>query len=197
VKKIVVIQGHPARGSFGEGLAEAYARGARGAGAQVEQVALGELDFDPVLRGGFGGEQELEPDLVAAREAIERADHVVFEFPVWWGTLPALLKGFIDRVFLPGWAFQNTGKALPEGLLAGRTARVLATMDSPRIWYALKHRRAAHRALTHATLNYVGISKVWETTAYSVRGLDAAGRQAWIERAAALGARDAALRTRT
>ncbi len=195
MKKMVVIQGHPARESFGEGLAEAYAEGAREAGAEVEVVALGELDFDPVLRMGFGPGQRLEPDLVAAREAIERADHVVFEFPVWWGTLPALLKGFIDRVFLPGWAFKNTGKAFPEGLLAGRTARVIATMDSPSYWYWFKHGRAAHRTLTHATLNYVGISKVKETTVYEVRKLDEGGRAAWIERARSLGARDARLRS--
>ena len=194
MKKVVVIQGHPAHGSFGEGLTEAYARGAEAAGAQVERVALGDLDFDPVLRMGFGGEQELEPDLVAAREAIERADHVVFEFPVWWGTLPALLKGFIDRVFLPGWAFKNTGKALPEGLLAGRTARVIATMDSPSFWYWFKHGRAAHRTLTHATLNYVGISKVQETTVYEVRKLDERGRKAWLERVRALGEKDAQVR---
>lgn len=193
MKKMLVIEGNPNDGSFGVALARAYAEGAAEAGAEVETLALGALAFDPILRMGFSGRQELEPDLVAAREAITRADHLAIEFPVWWGTLPALLKGFIDRAFLPGWAFSHEpGKSgLPEGLLAGRSARVLSTMDSPSWWYSLKHRRAAHRALTHATLNYVGISSVRETTVYKLRTLDDAARTRWLERAREVGARDA------
>lgn len=178
--KILMIEGHPDPESFGAALAQAFAEGARAGGAEVTHLALGALDFDPVLRVGHRAEQTLEPDLLAARVAIEAADHLVFEFPVWWGTLPALLKGFVDRVFLPGWAFRNTGRALPEGLLAGRSAGVLATMDSPWWWYRLKHGRAAHRGLIDATLNYVGIGKVWQRTVYQVRTLDAAGREAWL-----------------
>lgn len=111
--------------------------------------------------------------------------------PVWWGSLPALLKGFIDRTFLPGWAFKNRGHGLPDGLLAGRTARVISTMDSPWWWYALAHFRAAHRSLVQATLHYVGIGRVRETTVYRLRELDASGRAAWLARAEADGRLDA------
>ena len=187
----LVIEAHPDAGRFSSALADAYAAGAARNGATVSRLALRDLRFDPILRGGFRGSQALEPDLLAARAAIEAADHLVWVTPVWWGALPALLKGFIDRTFLPGWAFEQTGAALPKGLLAGRTARVISTMDSPWWWSWLKHGRAAHRSLVQATLHYVGIAKVRETTAFRLRLLDATARGALLARVEADGARDA------
>ncbi len=189
--RILVIEAHPDPASFGAALAQAYAAGASAAGATLETLTLAALRFDPILRAGHAGAQALEPALLQAQEAIQRADHLVFQLPVWWGSMPAVLKGFIDRVFLPGWAFQHEGGALPRGLLAGRSARVLATMDSPWWWYWLKHSRAAHRALIQATLHYVGIQRVAQTTLYKVRELSAPQREAWLQRARDLGAADA------
>lgn len=183
---ILVLDAHPDAGSFNAAMAEAYARG-----AGARRLALRDLAFDPVLRGGFRRGQALEPDLLAARAAIEAAAHVVIVTPVWWGSLPALLKGFIDRVFLPGWAFAHSDRGLPDGLLAGRTARVISTMDSPWWWYWLKHGRAAHRSLVQATLHYVGIGRVAETTIYRLRHLTQPQRAGWLARADADGRADA------
>lgn len=192
MRDVLVLQAHPDPDSFGAALSEAYAQGARDAGARVERLSLSALSFDPVLHRGHRGTQPLEPDLVVARSAIEAADHLTLQFPVWWGAPPALLKGFIDRAFLPGWAFRYvSGRALPEGLLAGRSARLIATMDSPWWWYWLKHGRAAHRSLIGATLNYVGIQDVRQTTLYRLRERSDAQRRAWLERMARLGAADA------
>ncbi len=193
VRKVLILQSHPDPDSFGAALGAAYGHGAASAGAGVTLLSLGSLSFDPILHGGFRGDQPLEPDLVRAREAIEAADHLVFQFPVWWGNLPALLKGFVDRLFLPGWAFQQVpGRALPRGLLAGRSARVVSTMDSPWWWYRIKHGRAAHRALIGATLHYVGITEVQQTTVYRLRTLSAEQRAGWIARVERQGAADAA-----
>lgn len=190
--RILVLEAHPDANSFGAALAAAYVEGARSAGADVERLALRDLDFDPILHHGFREPQPWEPDLEAAWASIQRADHLVVQLPVWWGNLPALLKGFVDRVFLPGVAFRNVdGQALPDGLLAGRTARLIATMDSPWWWYALKHGRAAHRAMTGATLHYVGVRKVRETTVYALRTLDTHQRARHLERARLAGTRDA------
>ena len=192
MSSILVIQAHSEASSFGTALATAYVNGAREAGATVTTLSLVDLDFDPVLRSREPNAQPLEPSLRDARAKIEAATHVVFQFPVWWASLPALLKGFIDRTFLPGWAYQyEDGKPIPKGLLAGRTARVICTMDSPSWWYRLKHRRAAHRTLTHATLHFVGIKKVRETTVFKVRTLDDSARARWVATCRAQGAEDA------
>ncbi len=113
-------------------------------------------------------------------------------FPTYWASPPAIVRGFVDRVFLPGWAFRyREGKALPDGLLAGRSARVISTMDSPSWWYLLAHNRALHGTMGTATLGFCGVSPVRFTTVYGVRDLDAKKRGAWIERLHEVGRRDA------
>lgn len=190
--RVLIIDAHPDAGRFTSALADACAAGAAEGGADVQRLNLRELRFDLVLRRGFAEPQAWEPDLEAAWAAVTAADHLVWVLPIWWGGLPALLKGFIDRLFLPGRAFEHRGGALPEGLLAGRSARVVATMDSPWWWYWWKHARAGHRQLTQATLHYVGVMRVSETTVYALRKLDAAGRDAALARARAAVRGDAA-----
>ncbi|MCB9641369.1 MAG: NAD(P)H-dependent oxidoreductase, partial [Myxococcales bacterium] len=152
----------------------------------------GELRFDPVLRGGFRKGQALEPDLEEARTAILAARHVVWVYPTWWGHWPALLKGFIDRVFLPGWAFAyQENSPLPKPLLAGRSTRILTTMDSPWWWYRLMHGRAGHRSMKQATLQFVGLSPVKEGTLYRCRELGEKERDAWLEKVKKMADKDA------
>jgi NAD(P)H dehydrogenase (quinone) len=104
--RILIILGHPRADSFCGALAEAYAEAARAGGSEVRVISLGSLSFDPILHNGYAAVQPLEPDLFAAQAAISWAEHLVFVYPLWWGAMPALLKGFIDRVFLPGFAFK-------------------------------------------------------------------------------------------
>ncbi|MEM1418484.1 MAG: NAD(P)H-dependent oxidoreductase [Myxococcota bacterium] len=189
---VLTVLGHPSPTSFNAALAEAYVKGAAGTGATSELLCLGELRFDPVLHGGYRGEQPLEPDLQRLREAIERAAHVAWVFPVWWGAPPALLKGAIDRTFLPGWAFENQPSGLPKKLLRGRSARTLVTMDAPGWFDRLVYGRSARRAFETATLAYTGFSPVRSTVFAKVRASTEARRAAWLAKAEALGARDAA-----
>ena len=189
--RILVVLGHPHSSSYSAALAEAYAAGAA-EHAEVEVLDLAGLDFDPLLRAGFDGDQALEPDLLGARAQVEAADHIAWVFPTWWVGPPALVRGFIERTFLPGWGFAyEPGAALPTKLLAGRSARVITTMDSPRWWYRLRHRRALHASFVGGTLKFVGISPVRETTIYTLRELDAAGRERALERVRAEGRGDA------
>ena len=166
MQSALVVLGHPNPQSFSHALGEAYAAGLTRAGLEVRFLRLCDLVFDPVLHAGFGREQPLEPDLQAARVQIETASLVAWFFPTWWAGPPALVKGFIERTFLPGWAFRygppegaqtpryRAGSSLPVPLLSGRDARVVTSMDSPGWWYRLWHRRALHaeerrrRALT-------------------------------------------------
>ncbi len=123
-KRILVILGHPSADSLCAGLAQAYMEGALSAGAEVRLLSVGQLGFDPLLHAGYRGAQPLEPDLQAAQAQIAWAGHLVWVYPTWWGAMPALLKGFIDRVFLPGFAFKHhQGSSRWDKLLAGRSAQ--------------------------------------------------------------------------
>ena len=104
-KRIVVINGHPSKSSFNAALADAYITSVAKYNVQVDLIEVGQLHFDPNLKNGYEKRMELEPDLIEAWKKIELADHLVWVFPVWWGGLPAVTKGFIDRVFLPSTAF--------------------------------------------------------------------------------------------
>ncbi len=81
------------------------------------------MQFNPNLQFGYQKRIELEPDLLGAWEKIKWADHLVWIHPVWWGGLPAITKGFIDRVFLPGFAFKYRENSVWwDRLLKGKTA---------------------------------------------------------------------------
>lgn len=189
---ILVILGHPDTNSYCAALADAYVRGARAAGAQVKLVKLAELDFDPVLHHGYNEIQELEPDLQEMQREISAARHVVWVYPMWWVGAPALLKGFVDRTFLPGWAFKYEGHALPTKLLTGRSARVIMTMDSPNWWYMLGYRRAATHSFHNGTLGFSGFAPVKSTNVQGVQAMSPAQRGAQLERVRGQGEADVA-----
>lgn len=183
VKPMLIIDGHPEPESLSAALAAAYCGGAGG-----RLLALRDLRFDPILRRSG---QPLEPDLEQARAAIRAADHVAWFFPTWWGGPPALVKGFVDRTFTPGWAYKfEPGRLLQRRLLRGRSARVVTTMDAPFWWYSTIYARALHAAFVNATLRFVGFS-VSTTTLYGVRTRSHAQLSASIERMRVTGERDA------
>jgi putative NADPH-quinone reductase len=187
----LVLLGHAEKTSFNAALANAYADAFRGAGGSVKLVTLSDLVFDPILRGGHSGEQALEPDLLALRDAFEAARHVAWFFPTYWVSPPAVVRGLVDRLFLPGWAFRyDEGKAFPTRLLRGRSARVVATMDSPAFWYTLANHRAIHGAFVTGTLSFVGFGPIRTTPLYSLRDLDANGRAKVLRDMSALARRD-------
>lgn len=189
---VLLVLGHPAKNRFLHALAQHYQRGAEAAGAHVRVLDLSQLRFDPNLHHGHDAEQPLEPDLVDAQRELLAAAHVVFFFPMWWVAPPALVKGFVDRTFLPGFAFRYPpGGGYPEGLLRGRSARVVATMDSPGWYYRFFRRRALHQAFTHGTLRFSGFGPVRESTVYDLRSLSDAQRQAWLGRMEREGGKDA------
>lgn len=141
-KKIFVLVGHPDSESLSAEFAGSYAAGARSVGHEVRLIKLGELQFDPILHRGYKSAQPLEPDLLKVQEYIRWANHFVIFYPAWFSTMPALLKGLFDRLWLPGFAFQFYKEGifkdrLWRSLLKGRTARVFVLSDSPPIFSRL------------------------------------------------------------
>ncbi|WP_439858845.1 NAD(P)H-dependent oxidoreductase [Pseudomonas sp. MBLB4136] len=189
-KRILMIFGTPKASSLCHALGDAYAQGARGKGHVVRQLKLGELSFDPVLRDGYDQGQLLEPDLLEAQRQIHWAEHLVFVYPVWWGGLPALLKGFFDRVFLPGFAFKYRGHSHAwDKLLSGRTADLLVTLDTPPWYFRWIYGAPAHRQMTRTILGFSGVKTRRLAEFAPVRPSSEAQRQSWLQRAERLGVR--------
>jgi putative NADPH-quinone reductase len=106
--------------------------------------------------------------------------------------MPALQKGFIDRVILPGFAFKyHEGKLLWDKLLKGRSARLLVTMDTPPLWYRWVIGRPGHNQMRHSVLGFCGVKPVRVTQFGVVKKSSPATREKWLATARTLGARAA------
>lgn len=191
MRRILVLQGHPDTTTrhFGHALAEAYADGARSAGHAVRVLEVGRLDF-PLLRSAADWQHgSVPPALQPAQDDIRWAEHLVFFFPLWLGEMPALLKGFLEQVARPGFAFAE-GERNPFGrkALSGRSARVVVTMGMPALVYRAFYRAHSLKSLERNILGFVGIGPIHETLIGQVDGLGEAGRTRWLSRLEALGA---------
>ncbi|MCD7098513.1 NAD(P)H-dependent oxidoreductase [Stenotrophomonas sp. MMGLT7] len=187
-RRILIIQGHPARQSFCEALAREYERGARESGHSVRTLTVRELGFDPVLHEGYQEIQPLEADLVLAQDQIKSADHLVFVYPTWWGGMPALLKGFVERVFLPGFAFRyRQGSPWWDKQLTGKSAHVITTMDTPPWYSRIFYRDAGINQIRRTILQYCGVGPVAVTRIGRVKDASDAWKQAWLSKARRFG----------
>lgn len=159
-KKIFIVIGHPDPKAFTGRIARWYAEGARAAGHKVRILDLGAVSFDPILRRGYSTAQPLEPALAKAQRDIRWADHLVFVYPNWWGSMPALLKGFFDRVLLPGFAFAyDAEKMRSRGLLAGKSARVILLMRTTSKEYRKKFPYSGE-TVKNSILEFCGVRPV-------------------------------------
>ena len=171
--KIYLLLGHPDKDSLNGNIAEAYYRTAVEKGHEVRIQRLGEMAFDPILWKGYRRIQELEPDLKQAQQNITWCDRWVIVFPMWWGNLPALLKGFLDRTLHPGYAFKYHDKGpFWDKLLKGRSAELISTSDGPWWWNWWQYRNCDFTALKTATLEFCGVYPVKTTRISGVRNLN-------------------------
>lgn len=186
--KILIINGHPDAESYNFALAEAYKKGALASGAEVKELIVRDLQFNPNLEFGYRQRTTLESDLLEAQEKIKWANHLVLVFPIWWGAVPAILKGFFDRAFLPGFAFQKRENSLWwDKLLTGKSARIICTLDQPAWYYRIFNGRPGYYAVKKMTLEFCGIRPVRTTTIGPIRLSKDSYRANWLRKVENLG----------
>jgi putative NADPH-quinone reductase len=193
-KRILVLDGHPDAQAdrYLHALAAAYRKGALAAGHEVRVINLAGLEF-PLLR--TAEEFAATPRAPAVREAQQAllwAEHVVILFPLWLGSMPALLKAFLEQVLRPGFAFAaGKGRGLPRKLLAGRSARIVVTMGMPSLFYRLVYRAHSLKSLERNILGFCGMRPVRASVIGMVEGMKPKARSAWLVRLEDLGKRAA------
>lgn len=186
--KVAIVVGHARRDTFCEALGRAYQEGADAAGHETRLFVLSKMSFDPILHEGFSQAQPLEPDLQRAQDAIGWAEHMVVVFPLWYGTLPAILKGFIERVLQRGFAIEPVaGVRGYRPLLTGKSARVIMTMGMPALVYRWYFGGHALKMLRRNILGFVGMAPVRSTLIGGVETVSQDRRRRWIADIAALG----------
>lgn len=188
-KHLAIIQGHPdSQGHhFGHALAEAYVTSAREAGHQVGLIEVAKLDF-PLLQSKEDFETGTPPaSIQQAQEIIRQAEHLVFIYPLWMGSMPALLKAFLEQTFRPAFTSGSaeTGKA-GKRLLQGKTARIVVTMGMPAFFYRWYFRAHSLKSLERNILGFCGIGPIKESLIGLVEASDAR-RQKWLAKMRAFG----------
>jgi len=189
-RRIAIIQGHPDASTrhLLHAMADAYAEGAAAAGHQVRSIDVAQLEF-PLLRTQADFETGVLPATLAQpQEDMRWAEHWVFFFPLWHGTMPALLKGFLEHIFRPGFAMEYKQQGFPKRLLAGRSARIVVTMGMPVMLYRWYFGAYGVRSFERSMLSFAGIKPIRESF-YGLTFADERKRLRWIETMGACGRR--------
>jgi len=161
MKKILIINGHPKKESFNSALFDIYKKGVIESGAQIREIIVSDLPMENYLKYDHFGKDPVGSEILKAREDVSWAEHLVFFHPVWWGSMPAILKCFIDMVFSSGFAFRyKADSPIPEKLLKDKTARIITTMDTPYFIYRYFFGAPSINQLKDRILRFCGISPV-------------------------------------
>lgn len=190
MKKILIINGHPRENSFCHAISRSYLNGASGKGNEVVLLNLFDIKFDSNFLGTYSSEarENMEPDLVFAQQNIKWAQHIVIVHPIWWGSVPAALKGFLDKVLVPGFAFRYKAQG-PwwDKLLAGRTGEIIYTSDTPPWFNRLFYGAPAVNMLRDRVFGFCGIKTTGVNGIGPIRNSTPEWRKNWLEKVERIG----------
>lgn len=189
-KRIVIVQGHPDAHArhFGHALADEYAKGCEDGGHEVKRIEVATSEF-PLLRTKEDFEKGVPPDSIKqAQDVIKWADHLVIIYPLWLGSMPAILKAFLEQVLRPGFAFEyQPSGGMAKKLLSGRSARIVVTMGMPAFVYRWIFGAHDLKSLKRNTLWFCGVGPVKATIIGNVEGMSDQKRMGWLDELRGLG----------
>ncbi len=184
--RVMAIIDHPRPDSFNHAILGAAVGGLRSAGHDVDVLDLHADGFDPVMRveelAVYTAGKWLDPKVGEYQGRLDKSDYLYLVFPVWWESMPALLKGFFDKVFLPGWAFTEADFLPLLGHIRGAT--VITTMGAPKAVHT-----SVVPALCKGTLEACGVGPTRWINFLEVGNVAEEQREVWLAGVTA-GARD-------
>lgn len=193
MSNILVIKAHPRADSFCNALTDQYIKGAIFSGNKIEVLSLRELNLEIFIKFGHKEKPILPEDLLDAQKLIAWADVLVFSYPVWWSTPPALLKVFFEAVFISGFAYKYKKSLwnIPrlDRLLSGRSARIITTMDSPTWYYRIIKRDPGFKMMKNI-LDFCGIKPLYRNYFGSVFMSSDRRKEHWLKKAYKLGSKE-------
>ena len=158
--KFLIIDSHPYDQSFNRQLTQKIRETLQGR-HEAEILNLVEDGFNPVMEAAdlklFSQGQAADPKVTEYQKKIQEADVLVFSFPIWWSTMPAILKGFLDKVLLYGYAYTYGESGMLEGLL-NKQAVVITTMETPNSIFDEMMNNPVKSQFINATLGSCGVN---------------------------------------
>jgi NAD(P)H dehydrogenase (quinone) len=192
-KKVYLILAQPSKASLSHASFESIKKGLETAGHEVKTLDLYEENFNPVLvfnENKRKRDLQYDPETQIYREAITWADHLIFVFPIWWSGMPAILKGFIDRVFAKGFAYEYDKNSNMIGLLKGKTAWIVTHYDAPDIVRFIPFIIHDYGVvLKNQVLKSCGFTKVKYYSISSLIGSTSEKRNKWLRKLYELGSK--------
>jgi putative NADPH-quinone reductase len=189
-RTIVLIQGHPHSDQrhFCHALAQAYAEGAEDGGHTLTRFDIGAMDI-PFLRDPKDFATPAPAPVKAVQDAVLSAGHIVVVYPLWLGTMPALVKAFFEHFARADFAIEQNERGWPRKMLKGRSARVIVTMGMPAAAYRLAFGAHGVKGFETGILGMAGIDPIHETFVGGVEAEGDKGRREWLDKLRALGRR--------
>ncbi|MGX7203701.1 NAD(P)H-dependent oxidoreductase [Enterococcus pingfangensis] len=185
--KTLIIYNHPYEGSYNHAILESVIKGIKKAHGDYEVIDLDKEKFNPIMTSadllGFVKHQAVDPMAISYAEKIRKADHLVFIFPIWWELMPAMMKGFIDKVIYPGltYDYKENGLSMSSRLKKLKSTTVITTMNTPKIMYKFTYGNAVKKALIKGTFKKTGMKNIKWISLNMVKMSTAQKRQKWLE----------------
>lgn len=170
---ILAIYAHPNDKSLNSSILKNVKEIANQKNHSLEILNLYEENFDPVL---IFNENQRRRDLhkdkstEKYRKMLEKSDLIIFIYPIWWNEMPAILKGFIDRVFVKDFAYKFKGM-MPIGLLKQKKSYIINTMDAPKIFVKLILLESHYKNFKNNILKFCGVKNLGKFTFYNVKNM--------------------------
>jgi putative NADPH-quinone reductase len=187
---ILILDGHPdpCAHRLIHALADAYRQGAEQANHEVRVVRLADLTF-PLLRSQSDYEREEPVEAVRqCQHLMTWATHIVIFYPLWLGSMPAMLKALLEQMLRPGFAFSTKQLGRwPVKFLSGKTARIVVTMGMPAFIYRWYFRAHSLRSLQRNILKFVGFRRVRSTIIGGAGSMTREQREYWLSSVRNLG----------
>ncbi|WP_455715313.1 NAD(P)H-dependent oxidoreductase [Anaerosporobacter sp.] len=184
--KTLIVYNHPYNGSFCHAILESVKKGALEAGNEVDVIDLDSDCFNPVMTGAdliaFKNRQAIDEQSIDYINRLREADHLVIIFPIWWELMPAMMKGFVDKVIFPGsvYGYIGSGHGLRTMLTNLKSTTVITTMNTPKLKYKYIYRNAIKNALIKGTFKKLGLKKVKWISFNMIKTSSEETRKKWL-----------------
>jgi putative NADPH-quinone reductase len=184
----VVVYCHPYEGSFCHAILQHLKVGAKQSGTNLDVIDLYKDNFNPVMSGrdllGFVKHQAVDEQAIDYADRLKKADHLILVFPIWWELMPAMMKGFIDKVIFPGqtYAYKANGVSMETLLPNLKSTTVITTMNTPKIMYKFTYGNAIKKALMKGSFKKSGFKNVKWVSFNMVKMVSDQKRDKWLKK---------------
>ena len=187
--KTLIVYNHPYEGSFCHAILESTIQGAKEARHEVDVINLDYENFNPVMTGkdllGFIKHEMVDEQSKEYSRKIQQSDNLVLIFPIWWELMPAMIKGFIDKVVFPGSFYDYTasGYGMISKLPNLKKVTIITTMNTPKLVYRFIYGNALKNALVKGTFKKAGVKNVEWISFNMVKQSSDKQRTNWLRKA--------------